>query len=95
MLIVLVLVFHWPMFDDGTILAAQVRACLVEVYAREQQVGWNGVWGTMQDIRHFAQGDRAVSCQVVALSQQQVSLCHAGAVLQQHFQQPAVGSPQP
>lgn len=41
------------MLDHCTILAGHVRACLVMVYACEEQVGWNGVWGTVQDISHL------------------------------------------
>lgn len=61
---------------------------LVEVDASEQQVGWEGVGSLVQDMGHFAQGHRAVPRKVVAFSQQQVGLRHAGALLQQHLQQP-------
>ena len=60
----------------------------MEVDACEEQVGWEHVRSLVQDMGHLAQGHRAVPCKVVALSQQQVSLCHAWAVLQQHLQQP-------
>ena len=62
-----------------------VNTDLVEIDAGEEEMGWQHVRSAVQHIGHLAQGNRAVPRQVVALSQQQVRLCHAWAVLQQHL----------
>lgn len=62
----------------------------MEIDAGEEEMGWQQVRSAAQHMGHLAQGNRAVPCQVMALSQQQVRLCHARAMLQQHLQQSAL-----
>lgn len=71
-------------------MTGEQRADLVEVDPCEQEMGWKHVRSAVEHVSHLAQGHGAVPGKVVALGQQQVSLCHAGTMLQQHLQQPVL-----